>query len=192
MDWDRARGMIESHLRRSGVDDSEGELSAFLDSLPELLGETIGHVTNAEVDAFIERSTDAAAARGREVPRMRIIRNAEEGRRTILARAPLGTGEMPLEVRETTFRTFGKELEPDEVVRRILRDVREDGDNAVRYYNGRIEGSQVQDLRVSDEEMRAAHDAVDTEVVEALTFAAGRIRSYHEQPAPRRPSSISS
>ncbi len=62
MDWDRARGMIENHLRRSGVDDSEGELSGFLDSLPELLGETIGHVTSAEVDAFIERSTDAAAA----------------------------------------------------------------------------------------------------------------------------------
>jgi hypothetical protein len=62
MDWDRARGMIENHLRRSGVDDSEGELTGFLDSLPELLGETIGHVTSAEVDAFIERSTDAAAA----------------------------------------------------------------------------------------------------------------------------------
>ena len=181
MDWDRARGMIENHLRRSGVDDSEGELSGFLDSLPELLGETIGHVTSAEVDAFIERSTDAAAAAVGEVPRMRIIRNAEEGRRTLLARAPLGMEELPLEVRETTFRTFGKELEPDEVVRRIIRDVREDGDNAVRYYNGRIDGSQVENLRVSEEEMRAAHDVVAPEVVEALNFAAGRIRAYHEQ-----------
>ncbi len=62
MDWDRARGMIENHLRRSGVDDTEGELTGFLDSLPDLLGETIGHVTSAEVEAFIERSTDAAAA----------------------------------------------------------------------------------------------------------------------------------
>ncbi len=112
---------------------------------------------------------------------MRIIRNAEEGRRTLLARTPLGTGEMPLEVRETTFRTFGKELDPDEVVRRIIRDVREDGDNAVRYYNGRIDGSQVENLRVSDEEMEAAHEVVAPEVVEALNFAAGRIRAYHEQ-----------
>ena len=62
MDWDRARGMIENHLRRSGLDDSDGELSGFLDSLPDLLGETIGHVTSVEVDAFIERSTGAAAA----------------------------------------------------------------------------------------------------------------------------------
>ena len=62
MDWDRARGMIENHLRRSGVDESGVELTGFLDSLPDLLGETIGHVTSAEVDAFIERSTEAAAA----------------------------------------------------------------------------------------------------------------------------------
>ena len=75
---------------------------------------------------------------------MRIIRNAEEGRRTLLARKPLEGEELPLEMRETTFRTFGKELEPDEVVRRIIRDVREDGDNAVRYYNGRLDGSQVE------------------------------------------------
>ncbi|MBH76944.1 MAG: histidinol dehydrogenase [Dehalococcoidia bacterium] len=112
---------------------------------------------------------------------MRIVRNAEEGRRTLLARVPLGTGELPLEVRETTFRTFGKELEPDEVVRRILRDVREDGDNAVRYYSGLIDGAKVEDLRVSDEEMRAAHESVGPEVVEALRFAADRIRTYHEQ-----------
>ncbi len=67
MDWDRARAMIENHLRRAGVRDdhdeeARGELSRFLDSLPELLGETIGHVTSAELDAFIERSTDASAA----------------------------------------------------------------------------------------------------------------------------------
>ncbi|MBH76945.1 MAG: hypothetical protein CL897_01745 [Dehalococcoidia bacterium] len=62
MDWDRARGMIENHLRRSGVEDREGGLAGFLDSLPELLDETIDHVTSVEVDAFIERSTDVAAA----------------------------------------------------------------------------------------------------------------------------------
>lgn len=111
---------------------------------------------------------------------MRIIRNAEEGRRTILARAPLDADALPLDMRETTFRAFGAELEPDEAVRRILRDVREDGDNAVRYYNERLDGARVGELRVTDDELRAARDAVAPEVVEALTFAAGRIRAYHE------------
>lgn len=112
---------------------------------------------------------------------MRIIRNAEEARRTILARAPLDADDLPLDMRETTFRAFGAEIAPEEAVRRILRDVREDGDNAVRYYNERIDGARIDDLRVSDDEFRAARDAVAPEVVEALTFAAGRIRAYHER-----------
>jgi len=112
---------------------------------------------------------------------MRIIRNAEEGRRTLLARKRLDTEELPLALRETTFRTFGQELDPEEVVRRIIRDVREDGDNAVNYYNSRVDGASTAALRVTPEEMRSAYDAVDNDVVEALKFAAGRIRFYHEQ-----------
>ena len=111
---------------------------------------------------------------------MRIIRNAEEGRRTLLSRRPLENDELPMDVRETIFRTFGAELSPDEVVRRIIRDVREDRDNAVRYYNGRIDGAQAQELRVTPEEIRAAYDAVSSELVDALKFAAERVRRYHE------------
>ncbi len=111
---------------------------------------------------------------------MRIIRDAEEGRRTLLSRRPLENDELPMDVRETIFRTFGAELSPDEVVRRIIRDVREDRDNAVRYYNGRIDGAQAQELRVTPEEIRAAYDAVSSELVDALKFAAERVRRYHE------------
>jgi histidinol dehydrogenase len=112
---------------------------------------------------------------------MRIIRNAEEGRELLLSRKSLDTDELPMDLRETTFKTFGQELAPEEVVRRIIRDVREDGDNGVSYYNSRLDGSATQDLRVSDEEMREAYDACDNELVEALRFAAGRVRDYHEQ-----------
>lgn len=112
---------------------------------------------------------------------MRIIRNAEEGRQLLLSRKPLDTDELPMDLRELTFKTFGQELAPDEVVRRIIRDVREDGDNGVSYYNSRLDGSATQELRVSDEEMHEAYDACDNELVEALRFAAGRVRDYHEQ-----------
>jgi histidinol dehydrogenase len=111
---------------------------------------------------------------------VRIIRDAAEGARLLLSRKPIEDDELPMEIRETTFKTFGKELSPDEVVRRIIRDVREDGDNAVRYYNQRIDGADTQELEVSREEIAAAHSAVDREVVEALEFAAGRVRRYHE------------
>ena len=59
MDWDRVRGMITNHLRFSGITEGE-ELDAFLNSLPELLDATMAHVTSAEVQAFLDRSTAAA------------------------------------------------------------------------------------------------------------------------------------
>ncbi len=111
---------------------------------------------------------------------MRIFRNAEEGRRAILSRTPLGAGELPMDVRETIFKTFGQELDPDEVVRRVIRDVRDDGENAVRYYNQRIDNAATPELRVTREEIAAAYEQTPRELVEALDFAAGRIREYHE------------
>jgi hypothetical protein len=59
MDWDRMRSMVANHLRYAGLEEGE-TLTSFLDSLPELLDETIAHVTSAEVDGFIQRSTEAA------------------------------------------------------------------------------------------------------------------------------------
>ncbi|HMO55332.1 MAG TPA: histidinol dehydrogenase, partial [Tepidiformaceae bacterium] len=112
---------------------------------------------------------------------MRIIRNAAEGKELLLTRRPLETEELPMDMRETTFRAFGQELSPEEVVRRIIRDVRDDGDNAVRYYNSRVDNAQVEDLRVSSDEIRAAYDSLDEELIEALKFAARRVRNYHEQ-----------
>lgn len=85
-----------------------------------------------------------------------------------------------MDMRETTFRTFGAELSPDEVVRRIIRDVREDGDNAVRYYNSKVDGATVGDLKVSRDEIAEAYHTLDGELVEALKFAAERVRRYHE------------
>ncbi|MBI2767559.1 MAG: histidinol dehydrogenase [Chloroflexi bacterium] len=114
---------------------------------------------------------------------MRIIRNAEEGRLALLTRRPLETDELPMEMRETIFKAFGQELAPEEVVRRVIRDVREDGDNAVRFYNSRFDGAQTtgDSLAVSNAEIRQAYNSVPEEVVEALRFAAGRVRTYHEQ-----------
>lgn len=61
MDWERARAMIANHLRFAGLEEGE-TLTGFLDSLPELLDETIAHITDAEVQAFVDRATAAAGA----------------------------------------------------------------------------------------------------------------------------------
>ncbi len=59
MDWDRMRGMISNHLRFGGLEEGE-TLSTFLDALPELLEETIAHITSAEIEGFVQRSTETA------------------------------------------------------------------------------------------------------------------------------------
>ncbi len=61
MDYERMRGMISNHLRFSGLEEGES-LRSFLDSLPELLNETIAHITSAEVEGFIDRSKSAVSA----------------------------------------------------------------------------------------------------------------------------------
>ena len=89
---------------------------------------------------------------------MRIIRNVQEGRERLLSRRPLDPDDLPLDVRETIYRTFGQELGPDEVVRRVIRDVREDGDNGIRYYNTRFDNAPGDGpLVVTEEEIRAAY-----------------------------------
>jgi hypothetical protein len=59
MDWERMRSMVSNHLRFAGLEEGES-LASFLDSLPELLDETIAHVTDAEIEGFVGRSTETA------------------------------------------------------------------------------------------------------------------------------------
>jgi histidinol dehydrogenase len=74
------------------------------------------------------------------------------------------------------------ELDAPAVVDRILREVKRDGDAAVRRYNGEIDG--VPDdvpLEVSSDEVKGAYDLVTAELLDALRFAEERIRSFHIQ-----------
>ncbi len=113
---------------------------------------------------------------------MRIVEGAEEARKTLLKRLPLEAPELPQAVRETNRRIFGAELGADEVVDRILRDVRTDGDAAVRRYNEDLDGVRAPDatLEVSADDIKAAYGEVEDSLVEALRFAAGRIGAFHE------------
>ena len=88
--------------------------------------------------------------------------------------------DLPPAVRETVRRVFGAELDAHAVVDRILRDVRQEGDAAVRRYNQQIDGvTHDGPLEVSRAEVEASYSQVDASLVDALRLAAGRIRDYH-------------
>lgn len=60
-DWERFKFQGGRHLRQAWMDDPTA-YSRFLDTIPELLQQTIQHVSTAHVDAFLEQSRDRAMA----------------------------------------------------------------------------------------------------------------------------------
>jgi histidinol dehydrogenase len=101
--------------------------------------------------------------------------------RTILVRRPFEEMEIPAAMRAGIERVFGEALDPAEAVDRILRDVRERGDEALRDYNRRIEGAETPDLEVPAAELEEAWAVMADEVRDALMLSAERIRVFHER-----------
>src|SRR5690606_16024298 len=92
---------------------------------------------------------------------------------------------------ETRFRQFlatSRELaaDVDAAVADIIAAVRERGDAALCEFTERFDGFAVrpEQLRLGADEIAAAADACDREVLDALALAAERIRGYHERQRP--------
>jgi len=112
---------------------------------------------------------------------VRIVKGTDEALRTILRRTPSEEPELPPAVRETVRRVFGAELDAGAVVDRILRDVRNEGDAAVRRYNEEIDGVRSDlPLEVPADEIDEVVRDVDPALIRALHVAAERIADYHE------------
>jgi histidinol dehydrogenase len=76
------------------------------------------------------------------------------------------------------------EVEP--AVRRIVRDVRRNGDRAVRRYATRWDGlGKSEPLRVSEDELHETWEQTDPDLQDAIKQAAGNIRRYAEWQAPK-------
>jgi histidinol dehydrogenase len=74
---------------------------------------------------------------------------------------------------------FGEELSIQEVVDRIIGEVRVKGDKALLDYTKKLDGVRLDSLEVDRQEVVAAYDTIDKKLVSALEFAARRIRDFH-------------
>ena len=79
------------------------------------------------------------------------------------------------------LRVFGGPLTAGEAVDRILAEVRAGGDVAVSRLTEAIDGAAPDHLEVPPGEWRAAYDATEPVLREALEVAAAQIRSFHER-----------
>lgn len=97
---------------------------------------------------------------------MKIIQGAEAARQGILKRGS----------------SIGEDPAAAENVRRIIADVRAEGDAAVRRYTETFDGPiAYEGLEVPREEIEAALARIEPALRDALQFAADRVRTYHEK-----------
>lgn len=120
---------------------------------------------------------------------MRIVRVAEAGERAVdkmLVKPAFDKMELSPKIRESNKILFGEDLKAAELVRRIVDEVREEGDAAVIKYTKLLDKVELEPegFLVSEAEFRAAEKAADPEVLASLRKAAANVRRYHEEQKP--------
>ncbi len=71
-----------------------------------------------------------------------------------------------------------------DIVSDILNNVRENGDEAVNSYTEKFDGVLIDELKVSDEEIKEAYDTLDDSLLTALKNAALNIEKFHKKQIP--------
>ncbi|MDO6405278.1 histidinol dehydrogenase [Pantoea phytobeneficialis] len=66
-----------------------------------------------------------------------------------------------------------------QVVRDVLAQVKENGDDALREFSARFDKAQVDNLRVTAEQMQAASDRLSDRLKQAMAVAVGNIETFH-------------
>ena len=69
----------------------------------------------------------------------------------------------------------------EDIVAGIISDVRENGDKALLEYNRKFDHNESADLEVSAEEIQAAYDSTDPELIKVMEEAAENIRDFHSR-----------
>lgn len=82
--------------------------------------------------------------------------------------------------RKKTIEAFGEPLTPMQVVERICRDVRERGLDAVLEFTAKLDGKRLaaDQIRVSADELAAAHEAASPEFLDAVRRVRARLMRF--------------
>lgn len=109
------------------------------------------------------------------------IMDLDQARKTILKRTSVDETAVTPALAQRLEATFGEPVTPAEAVRRILKDIRTQGDPALRNWTLRLDGVDLSDPIVAPAEIQAALDGLAPDLRAALTEAAERIRAFYEK-----------
>ena len=124
---------------------------------------------------------------------MRIVRLSDASTREAIKemqkKLSVSAGAETPDTRKKTIEVFGKALSPLESTRRIVNDVRRDGDEAVFRYTRLLDGFALDasTVRVSKEEIAAASRGMSEDFMCAVRNAVQRVRRFQEHILNRAP-----
>ena len=115
---------------------------------------------------------------------LNVIKGVQNAENVLVRIDPLDLDSLPESVLARTQEAFGEGVTPLQSIHQILDDVRQEGDAAVRRYAKLLDGSDLEDFRVTEEQMAQARNSVSKELRESLELAAQRVRDFHEATMP--------
>ena len=112
---------------------------------------------------------------------MFLVYDEAGGKERLLTRRPTGDVAVSPTLAASIRRVFGAELTPDRAAAVVLDDVRGRGDEAVREWTQRIDGTVLAALEVTEEELKSAYDGQPEHLRQALHTAIDRVRAFHQR-----------
>ena len=112
---------------------------------------------------------------------MEIINGFEAAKAKLSRQITVDLGKVSPKTQQRLKEIFSRDITASEAVAQILSDVKEKGDAAVLDYTLRIDQFKLSSLEVSRQEIKAAYNQVDQDLIDALKVAAERIRQFHQE-----------
>lgn len=117
--------------------------------------------------------------------KLKVVEGLAEAEGVLVRIDPLDLESLPDSVRERTRQAFGEGVTPEQSVVTMLRDVRQEGDAAVRRYARLLDGVDLDDFRVDEADLAEARSRISPDLEHALQLAARRITEFHQSTLPR-------
>ncbi len=110
------------------------------------------------------------------------IYSSDEAKNTILKRKSMVESEASPRLKQSIKELFGTDLQPQEVVQKILDDVKFNGDDAIVSWTAKIDKyDYCNDYELSDNVLEKSKQFIDSQTVQALTTAIDRVLKFHQK-----------
>ncbi len=115
---------------------------------------------------------------------LNVIHGVQNAQNVLVRIDPLDMDSLPETVLARTEEAFGKGVTAEQSVLQMLGDVRREGDAAVSRYAKLLDGSDLEEFRVTEKQMAQARDSISKDLHESLELAAQRVRDFHQATMP--------